>query len=408
MTALRALFAYAAPAAILAAAYMAIAQPALIPGAMIPLVPQLPYGALATAAVFGLVFHRGRVVFTAIALGIAYDAFRRYVGDDATSLPARAAFAGICVLAPVVIAILASTRERRILNIHSIPRLALIAAACAFPAWMVETNRSTMIEWFYGSVIGAHLPVETPIPQLGIAAIGGSLTAVVIAAIVQRSLVIAGIAWALAAYAYALHVSSSHFDFPIALTTAGAVLALVVLQDTYHMAFRDALTGLPGRRAFDEALTAVGRHYAVAMVDIDHFKQFNDAHGHQVGDEVLRMVASRLARVGGGGRTFRYGGEEFVLLFPGKSADEVEPHLEALRAAIEDYRMAIRSPGRPKKPRVGKRRRTGQSSAQTVSVTVSIGVAARGARNMTPVAVIAAADRALFRAKRLGRNRVCG
>ena len=83
------------------------------------------------------------------------------------------------------------------------------------------------------------------------------------------------------------------------------------------MAYDDELTGLPARRALNEALTRLRGVYTVAMVDIDHFKRFNDEHGHDVGDQLLRMVGARVGEVRGGGRAFRYGGEEFAVLFPG-------------------------------------------------------------------------------------------
>ena len=193
---------------------------------------------------------------------------------------------------------------------------------------------------------------------------------------------------------------------PLLVAASGLVLVVGVLQETYRLAFRDELTRLPSRRALNERLKAVARRYAVAMVDVDHFKSFNDTYGHDVGDQVLRMVAARLARVGGGGEAFRYGGEEFTVLFSGKSADDALPHLEALRADIEDYRMAIRASDRPRRKRAGKRRRSPASTGRTVSVTVSIGVAERSDRNDYAEAVIKAADKALYRAKRAGRNQV--
>jgi PleD family two-component response regulator len=142
------------------------------------------------------------------------------------------------------------------------------------------------------------------------------------------------------------------------------------------------------------------------MVDVDHFKKFNDTHGHDVGDQVLRLVATRLAGVGGSGIAFRYGGEEFTILFPGKDADEALPHLEELRADIAAYRMTLRAPDRPRRTRSGKRRRGASGGTKQLAVTVSIGVASRTPRHDAPEAVIKAADRALYRAKRGGRNRV--
>jgi diguanylate cyclase (GGDEF)-like protein len=195
---------------------------------------------------------------------------------------------------------------------------------------------------------------------------------------------------------------------PAFVAAAAALLVVAVLRDSHRMAFRDELTGLPGRRAFDERLKATGRSYAVAMVDVDHFKKFNDTHGHDVGDQVLKLVASKLAAVGGGGTAFRYGGEEFTILFPGKDADGALPHLEALRADIAGYGMALRAPDRPRRSRSGQRRRGTGDTTKQLSVTVSIGVAARTPRHDAPEAVIKAADRALYRAKRGGRNRVEG
>ena len=78
------------------------------------------------------------------------------------------------------------------------------------------------------------------------------------------------------------------------------------------------------RRMVDMALEDLGRRYCAAMVDVDHFKRFNDKHGHEVGDQVLKMVARCLSRVPGG-RAYRYGGEEFAVLFPGRDRDDRGP-----------------------------------------------------------------------------------
>ncbi|GLZ84839.1 GGDEF domain-containing protein [Metapseudomonas resinovorans] len=196
---------------------------------------------------------------------------------------------------------------------------------------------------------------------------------------------------------HALHVMSSLVM--LALTAS-------VVQEAYQMAFRDELTGLPGRRALNERLRRLGRNYVLAMTDVDHFKKFNDTYGHDVGDQVLRLVASRLRKVGGGGKAYRYGGEEFTILFPGKSVDDCMPHLEAVRQAIEQYQMHLRDPvSRPKSDDTGRSRR-GAASGQAVSVTISIGVAERDAEQRTPEEVIKAADQALYSAKSAGRNRV--
>jgi PleD family two-component response regulator len=118
------------------------------------------------------------------------------------------------------------------------------------------------------------------------------------------------------------------------------------------------------------------------------------------------MVAAHIAGIGGGGTAYRYGGEEFTILFPGKETEEAMPHLEALREKIESYRLALRATDRPKKAKGSKRQRGGWRGKSAVSVTVSIGVAERNDSLPTPQAVIEAADRALYRAKDKGRNQV--
>ncbi|MEW6689568.1 MAG: GGDEF domain-containing protein, partial [Pseudomonadota bacterium] len=219
-----------------------------------------------------------------------------------------------------------------------------------------------------------------------------------------------GIAGALAAF-FAACVWPRAAVFGVFSAAAGAILLVAVLQESYRMAFHDELTGLPGRRALLEAMAGLGPRYAIAMIDVDHFKSFNDTHGHDIGDQVLKLVAARLAGTGGGGRAFRYGGEEFTLLFPAATLGEALPQLEATRAAVEAYRMAVRGEDRPKDREEGARRRhPGADESlppeKLLSVTVSVGAAEPGAEARTPAQVLKAADEALYRAKRGGRNRV--
>lgn len=178
-----------------------------------------------------------------------------------------------------------------------------------------------------------------------------------------------------------------------------------LLETSHSMSYRDELTGIPGRRALNEALGRLGRNYCLAMLDIDHFKKFNDKHSHDVGDQVLKMVAAQLASVGGNGQTYRYGGEEFTVLFPGKNLNEALPQLETLREKIATTAFIPRGLNRPrKKP---KKATQTDRTRKALTVTISIGAAVPTKENRSTELVLQAADKALYRAKQQGRNRVC-
>jgi diguanylate cyclase (GGDEF)-like protein len=188
------------------------------------------------------------------------------------------------------------------------------------------------------------------------------------------------------------------------LMGAGLLLAFSVVEQSYSMAYRDELTKLPGRRALMRELAETPRPFTVAMVDVDHFKKFNDKHGHDVGDQVLQLVAMHLADAPGA-TAYRYGGEEFTLVFPRLTREESVPGAEAVRASIQDAEFSLRSWNRPRKrPSDAKKKRTKRRG--TLSVTVSMGLADSSSGDGSPEVVIKRADQALYRAKEAGRNRV--
>ncbi len=184
------------------------------------------------------------------------------------------------------------------------------------------------------------------------------------------------------------------------LAIAAAIAVMAILFASYRMAFVDGLAGLPNRRALDEELARLSGDFALAMVDVDHFKKFNDQHGHAAGDRTLKSVADQL-KATRGASSFRYGGEEFCLLFTGARVGQAQESCENLRVRIASMRVPIRSnPGR-KNSQAAKRK-----DASEVKVTVSIGLAERSEDRRSAIDVLKAADKALYSAKAKGRNRV--
>ncbi|HAA26087.1 MAG TPA: GGDEF domain-containing protein [Ruminiclostridium sp.] len=180
------------------------------------------------------------------------------------------------------------------------------------------------------------------------------------------------------------------------------IFIISLFEASYSLAFHDPLTGVLSRRAMEQEVLRLGNKYTIAMVDIDHFKRVNDTYGHQVGDDVLRMVASLIRKNIQSGKVFRYGGEEFAIIFPRKSPEEVIEQLEKLRISIEKRPLIIRGKDRPKKkPKRIIKSRKGEGS---VSVTVSIGVAEKTEKTRSAAEVIEEADKSLYNAKKSGRN----
>ncbi len=168
------------------------------------------------------------------------------------------------------------------------------------------------------------------------------------------------------------------------------------LEQVRREAMTDALTTLANRKALDDGLTRqcaeadeTAAPLTMAIVDIDHFKRFNDTWGHQTGDQVIRYVASVMARLGDPPRlSARFGGEEFAVLFPTERMAEVARELDAIRREIGSRTL--------------KRRSTNEDLG---AVTVSVGVA-EYLRGEGPGAFVERADAALYASKRAGRDRV--
>ena len=403
---LRALALLAVPLAVLAAGFALVFYSTALPPSLAGFSLYSPHIMFALGIALAVGYGRGRAVLALVILAAAYASRQWWLQEGLDTLHARAVYAALTIFVPLDLALLSVLPERGSFNRHGALRYGVLLVQVAFTAWVITAGRADLVDLAHQKFLDPAPFSAGRIPQLGIALIGLGLLITMATTLVTRSAVSAALAGAIVAFAIAAHVPSASVTFSVFIAMAELMVTVAVLQDTFRMAFRDELTGIPSRRALNERLAELGRTYTVAMVDVDHFKNFNDTYGHDLGDQVLKMVAAHIAGVGGGGKAFRYGGEEFTILFPGKEAEEALPHLEALREVIESYRLALRATDRPKKAKGGKRQRGGWRGRNAVSVTVSIGVAGRNDRLATPQAVIEGADRALYRAKDKGRNQV--
>lgn len=293
----------------------------------------LPTLLLLLGGAFCLVYGRQREVFLLLVVYVGYflldiqvDHFRDngQVREDAALV-----FHLICLLLPLLYALYGCWEERSHLLQDIFARALVLLAVGAVALGLARRYPQGIAEW----LAQIHWP-SLRAPWMNLAQLAYLVFLIAFIALLVQYLRrprplhaaqlvgLIGLFWMLPQVfilANALQVVSSMVML---------MLVAAVAHEAYQMAFRDELTGLPGRRALNERLQRLGRDYVIAMVDVDHFKKFNDTHGHDVGDQVLRLVASQLRKVGGGGKAYRYGGEEFTLLFPGKSLEQCLPHID--------------------------------------------------------------------------------
>lgn len=371
-----------APLLIMGACLVLALSPSLVPAELSGLVRYGPFLLAGLGGAIAWWFNRGRAVFVMLLLLVCYWLL---VGNGAGFSPDGLAFLRIATLylIPLNLLILGFTAERGVLNPRGIARM-LVLGLQLFVMLMLAGQPDVgsalyqMLDTRF--MTGGGVLAVMPHPALIL-----SVLAVVLLLIRHKPLE-TSFAAAIVAITVATVMGPSAIQYGY-LAATGVVLAGLA-QEAWRMAFVDDLTGLAGRRALGHAMAELGSQYAIAMLDVDHFKKFNDTYGHDVGDIVLKKVARELARVGGGGKAFRYGGEEFTVVFAGRSAQKAHEPLDALRKRIADNKIAV-----PEKNK-------------TVSVTISVGLSERDDEETDPWGVLKRADKKLYEAKQSGRNRV--
>jgi diguanylate cyclase (GGDEF)-like protein len=390
---------------IIVLATVVLLQHGLLANSLAALVRIYPCAVLAAGLFLGWRFKRSRLVFALLVLAIADRALVLWVGGGAvTASVGRIVYDSVSLLLPLNLVLFSLSREHGILTFHGTLRLCFLLLQVFAVDTLCWYRLPGLEHWLAYTIIKVSALSALPLTQPAMIVFAGSFLVLAVHSLRRRGAMESGFLWTLVSCFFALAMAKPPEDATIFFATAGLVLILSLIESSHTMAFRDELTGLPGRRALNEALPRLGSRYTVAMVDVDFFKKLNDRYGHDVGDQALKMVAARLGKVSGGGKAFRYGGDEFAVIFPGKSWHQALPYLESLRKTVERSSFRVRGQEQPREePPVPS---AGSSSSDLAAVTVSVGVAERDDRNPSPEEVVRAADEALYRAKQTGRNRV--
>ena len=381
-----------APGGVVLLAAWALGHEEVVRAAAAPYAAYFCYGALATAMLLSWYYDQARLLCISLATGLTVWGLGH--------LPAGAEAARLAAifLLPLNFMLFEWLSEAGVMTVSGLVRMGFVAIQLLGVAWLGLADGGplkTILQWGRDAAAWTWMPLAAQI------SFGAAAIALAILLFQRRTKVEQGLLWALLAVFLGLNQRLKPEMLLFYSGAAGLILMFAVLEHGYEVANLDELTGLPGRGAFNNLLGQLGKRYAIAMCDVDHFKQFNDTYGHDAGDQVLKMVASKMSQVGGGGQVFRYGGEEFVIVFRRCSAKQAQPYLESLRQTIAATAFIPRSADRPAiKPQPLPEHKPRQS----VTITISAGLAEKSRRHSTPELVLDDADAALYRAKEAGRN----
>lgn len=344
-------------------------------------------------------FNLSLIFFTILTLIVTYALMQWYL-PSLGWLEAKTVWSVLCLLLPLNAVSISLSKERGILTwwggirllFFLLPMLFFVLVAKYYPEPLLHLLNTPFTELYVLSQVNfAQLPLMMMV--LAVLILNGRW-------FVRTTEQNGALFFSLISGIAMLYFKTDDTSRAIFANVAMLMLVVTVIQTSWSMAYIDQLTDLLGRRALEDALLKLGSSYSIAMLDIDHFKKFNDSYGHDAGDQVLKMVASRIKQSVSGGKVFRYGGEEFIIVFPGKRIKESLDVLEGVRENIGDNKFQLRHKDRRNDNRM-------KNTDKNVAVTISIGVAERTEHMTTPHEVVKSADKALYRAKKQGRNRVC-
>jgi diguanylate cyclase (GGDEF)-like protein len=366
--------------------------------------PYLPLVLLLAGMLLAWGYYNGREFHLLLLNGLIYLGIKHFLWIPNLSVANQnLLFASLCLLAPLAFLLQALLSERGAWRWHMLKRTAISTIPICLIVMGLWMNSADLNSWLRMNLWTNPWPGLIKLTQPGMISFTIVLLILGVQLLVKSTVLRSGGMMSLLAMAMALNSveqpSMAMVYFSIAITA----ILIGVMLNSYNLAYLDELTNLPSRRALKQQMLHLGKRYTIAMLDLDHFKKLNDRYGHNVGDQALRMVAAHMNRVGGGGKAYRYGGEEFTIVFNNKDTREALIHIDALREAIAANPFYVRSRKRPRsKPEHPVR----SEKLERVKVTISAGVAEYGDTHGNVQEVFKSADKALYTAKRAGRNRV--
>lgn len=369
----------------------------------------LPYVLYGVAAILGAGFTQTRILFGAVVVAWPLFLVDHYVFAMHDAGRGQSVMAAATVLIPCVTAAFYCLPERGIFTPHGAIRVAVLSVLLGITSIIPLTGAfSSVVDGSLSIYGGASLRI----PGIGVLALMGSIP-VLLYRKKGESPILGGILLSALLFVFVgmsflspLWPAGQQRTVLLLFSACGALMLIwAVLESSWRHMNMDELTELPSRRALKHHLRCLGGAYVIGVVDVDHFKRINDVYGHLVGDQVLRFLASQLLD-SAKGKVYRYGGEEFVVIYERCDYKDALNNLDDVRDAVSRKAFALRGADRPSRKPRKQEGAGGGRSAESITITVSVGAASSTAGGV-PQEVLDAADQALYQAKESGRNRVC-
>jgi len=378
-------------------------RPQGLPHWLQPPVAALPYVVLGFGLIFGWYLASARLLLSLLILTLAEQAVRLVPAFGANATPTgQTLLAMTAFLVPLNFLAFSLFKEESLSTVRGILRVLLVMAQPFVVLWLCYPGREDIAKAFQDPFIPGFSTDAIALPQPALIAFAAAILLHVTRYVLHREPLEAGSAWALASVFVAYHGAQFGWQATNFFSAAGLIMFIAFVQSSHQRTYRDELTGIAGRLAYEEASAQLGKQFSIAVIAVDQLKTYGSVHGKSVSEQVLKLVAPAVQASIGSGRVFRVSGEELTVLFPHQSATDTIVALDAARKAVEQMALFLR--GRDRVWRDTRGTHTAGKKDRELPITLSIGVAEKAGEAATLSLAIKAAYRALYDAKGAGGN----
>lgn len=395
----KSLFDFLIPGGIIFLAALGFLRPHGLPPWVQGPVHAFPVIVLVFGLFFGWYLSSSRLILSLIVLVVA-DRSLILSSPAVPESPGYVTFSAAALLVPLNLMAFSIIKEEAMATWRGVLRLAPVLIQPFLVWWLFQPEQAGIAHSLQQPLVPIMRGSWTVIPQLALLAYAGAVLLIGTRFILRNDPLDSGTFWAVIASFVAFQGFHHGWSPTGFFATAGLILFVTLMQASHQQIYRDDLTGVPGKLAYDEAVAGLGKKYVLAVVGIDQLKQYGNQHGKPVSEQVLCLVAAKIVAAAGAGKVYRLAGEEFTVLFPRKTATETLVDLGAIRKAVEATTLYLRGRDLVREG-VGTK-----SKDQALTVTVSIGLTEAGGAKSSLDLVTKSAYRALYEAKGEGGNRV--